>query len=371
MPGVVEFDARISAVRRAMQSHGIDVLIAASSGQHKLDRPDPVVYLTGYRSLAESLVVLTREGEMKLIVSPSLTMPKSPESWPGAFDRARLSTIATALKDDFADHAASHELAERFLMRLRTSYWRFSENPQSFDGLLYAASGRKTVQEIERARRATAIAEQGMERLLELAGPGMPECQLAVELICEMKALGAEDNFLMLNASPHNPAVMPSSSRRLEPGDILLTELSPSYEGQFTQICRTASIGPPSTELQCKYDLVVRAMWAGIEAVRPGVPISHVCAAIDRVLQAEGYAEYCRPPHIRRRGHGLGSGSVQPGDVALDNKTILEEDMIFIVHPNQYLPETGYLLCGEPVRVTRTGVETLSARTAVLGVIGV
>jgi len=41
--------------------------------------------------------------------------------------------------------------------------------------------------------------------------------------------------------------------------------------------------------------------------------------------------------------------------------------MVFVVHPNQYLPETGYLLCGEPVRVTATGVEQLSKRTAWLG----
>jgi Xaa-Pro dipeptidase len=82
------------------------------------------------------------------------------------------------------------------------------------------------------------------------------------------------------------------------------------------------------------------------------------------VLSAEGYAEYCNPPHIRRRGHGLGHGSNAPGDVAPANETILEEDMVFVVHPNQYLPETGYLLCGEPVRVTATGVEQLSKKTA-------
>jgi hypothetical protein len=41
------------------------------------------------------------------------------------------------------------------------------------------------------------------------------------------------------------------------------------------------------------------------------------------------------------------------------------------VHPNQYLPEVGYLLCGEPVRVTATGVETVSSRTATLGVVAV
>ena len=33
--------------------------------------------------------------------------------------------------------------------------------------------------------------------------------------------------------------------------------------------------------------------------------------------------------------------------------TVLEPDMVFMIHPNQYLPETGYLLCGEPVVLTR------------------
>ena len=44
--------------------------------------------------------------------------------------------------------------------------------------------------------------------------------------------------------------------------------------------------------------------------------------------------------------------------------------MIFVLHPNQYLPETGYLMCGEPIRVTATGAETLSTRTAALASVG-
>jgi Xaa-Pro aminopeptidase len=43
--------------------------------------------------------------------------------------------------------------------------------------------------------------------------------------------------------------------------------------------------------------------------------------------------------------------------------------MVFVVHPNQYLPETGYLMCGEPVRVTTTGAETLSKKTAALAIL--
>ena len=88
-------------------------------------------------------------------------------------------------------------------------------------------------------------------------------------------------------------------------------------------------------------------------------------------LEAQGYGEFCHPPHIRRRGHGLGFGSNAPGDVSLDNATKLEPDMFFVIHPNQYLPETGYLLCGEPVLITSSAVELLSERMASLAEIKV
>jgi Xaa-Pro aminopeptidase len=44
----------------------------------------------------------------------------------------------------------------------------------------------------------------------------------------------------------------------------------------------------------------------------------------------------------------------------------LEEGMMFVMHPNQYLPETGYLMCGEPVVITPQGAKALSSREAEL-----
>jgi hypothetical protein len=44
--------------------------------------------------------------------------------------------------------------------------------------------------------------------------------------------------------------------------------------------------------------------------------------------------------------------------------------MLFMIHPNQYLPETGYLLCGEPVVITARGAEVLTAEQSSLGIAG-
>jgi Xaa-Pro dipeptidase len=74
---------------------------------------------------------------------------------------------------------------------------------------------------------------------------------------------------------------------------------------------------------------------------------------------------------MRVRGHGLGITSDRPGDIVEDNERVLENGMVFVMHPNQYIPESGYLMCGEPVVVTQTGARSLSARQAELDVIAV
>jgi len=118
--------------------------------------------------------------------------------------------------------------------------------------------------------------------------------------------------------------------------------------------------------LKEKYALIVRALQCGIRAAVPNATMADVCRAINAVLETEGYGEYCHPPHIRRRGHGLGFSSILPGDVSMDNSTVLEPDMFFVIHPNQYLPETGYLMCGEPVHITAHGADVLTAHRAEL-----
>ncbi len=242
---------------------------------------------------------------------------------------------------------------------------------QPADAIVFEPARRKIDTELAYAREATRIAELGFQRLLELARPGMSEDELASELRWHSKSLGAEDNFVLLCAGPHNKAVAPSNGRRMQKGDIIVCELTPSYRGQLAQICRTIVLGEAPALLREKYDLVATAMRAGFAAAKPGAVMADVCAAINTVLEAEGYGEFCHPPHIRRRGHGLGFGSIGPGDVALDNKIVLEPDMLFMIHPNQYLPETGYLLCGEPVVMTAQGVEVLTRQQAALAEIAV
>ena len=366
----MNFTDRLADIRARMREQKLDLLIGVHDSGHFIEKPNPVMVLSDFKSIGAAAVLLHADGAMDLVVTPHWDIERAAQCCPdarvvGADDvvhgvlaqiRKSTASIATAGLRELPYHAASRLTAALPAAR-------------SADKLVFDAARTKTSLEIANARIAARIAERGYERLIEIARPGMTEDELAVELKWYMKTLGAEDNFLLLCAGPHNRAVQPSTGRRLESGDIILAEITPSYRGQLTQICRTVVIGRPSEELVQKYQLVVHAMDQGIKAAVPGVAMAQVCRAINQVLEAEGYGEYCHPPHIRRRGHGLGFGSVRPGDVALDNTTVLEADMLFMIHPNQYLPETGYLLCGEPVLLTPQGAEPLTQQKASLATI--
>ena len=361
----MDHGGRTQAALQLMEREGVDVMLVAPN---ELNRVDTVFHLTGYRGVGESLALLRKGEKPLLIVTPEWEIERAQAraiGWDvrGAEDLAQ--AVSSAFPERFAGRSDRDRQSRPFARRrLPRSFPRSSARQNKLDKQLERALMPKTAEEIENARQATAIAEKGFERMLQVAKVGMAECDLAVQMKLYMEALGADDNFWLMTASPHNRAVQPSSGRKLEVGDIILAEMTPTYKGQLAQICRTVVVGPPSNILSEKYALVVRAMQAGIQTIKPGIPMGDVAKAIDKVLSAEGYAEFCVPPHIRRRGHGLGHGSNAPGDVAPANETVLQEDMVFVVHPNQYLPETGYLLCGEPVRVTATGVEQLSKKTA-------
>jgi Xaa-Pro aminopeptidase len=368
----MNFAERLAAIRARMEDEKLDLLIGLHDGAHFIEKPNPVMVLTGFKSLGAVAAVLDRDGGVTLIVTPEWDRDRAVELCPGVQVRGADDVVSGLIAALPSNSGARIGVAGRPALPWEIAR-RVAEvfpRARAADPVVFEPARRKTDEEIAYAREATRIAERGYQHLLDIARPGMSEDELAVEVRWYTKSLGAEDNFLLLCAGPHNRAVAPSNGRRLQAGDVIVAEITPSYRGQLAQICRTMVLGTAGPVLAQKYALVIVAMEAGFRAAVPGAPMARVCGAVNAVLEAEGYGEYCHPPHIRRRGHGLGFASIEPGDVALDNPLPLEPGMVFMIHPNQYLPETGYLLCGEPVVVTAAGAEPLTRRTATLAELG-
>jgi Xaa-Pro aminopeptidase len=364
-------DTRLAATARYLATEDLDGLIALNGGQNSFLEAHAVFVLAGVRPIGESAVLVDRSGAATLIVTPAFEAERA-----AALSR----TAATIGTDDLAQALgaalAAHGVDPRrtLTVALPTLGLGLVRDIEAVLGGKVRANDKyardlariRTPAELAAARRATRIAERGYERFLEFARPGVREFELAAELYGFMKSLGAEDNFLLLSASQHNLAVTAAGARVLDVGDIILSEITPCYQGQFAQICRTTVIGDAQPLLREKYAVLQEAMRCGQAAAVPGASVRAVTQSMDDCFRAAGYGDYCRPPYMRVRGHGLGITSDAPGDLTVDSDALLEEGMIFVMHPNQYLPETGYLMCGEPVVVTPTGAEALSLRTATL-----
>jgi hypothetical protein len=332
---------RIQSVRRVMEREKIDALVAAASAAHSVGRNDPVFHLSGHRPLGPSLLVLRADGTSRLILSPAHDAERAAE-------RSR-ATELVATDDPVREINRSRTCGAKPSAR--------SMSPASHMRWRHASTGARGARAVDqsfrrhrggRTRRSSARRPPGsrarLQRLLERT---RRVGRHALDLGSTWKA-GADDNFLMFNASPHNHAVQPSSTRTIAKGDIILAEITPSYRGQFTQICRTVSVGTPSNTLSDKYALVVSAMKEGIAAVKPGAPIGDACAGIDKVLSARA-TQYCNRPIFSAQPWS--PGSMVPGDVATDNPIVSAQ---ILRRARTSTSETGYLLCGGPVRVANT-----------------
>lgn len=360
---------RISLLNARMRNADLDLFVGVSTSFHNFLDADPVFVLSGFRPMGESAVVVGLT-EAALIVTPPWDAERARKrsEFVRVVPAVRLAEALKAVAARFNAKPDRVAVAGAGALPLAShrAVMDALGKPRNGDDLLLRVAATKTADEIEDARTATRIAEKGYRRLLEVARPGMHEFELAAELYCHMKSLGADENFLLMSASQHNQAVRAPSRRILEKGDIILGEISPSYNGQFSQICRSAVIGQ-ATELQLeKYDILKRSLAVGLRTAAAGATAADTARGMDGVIAQAGYGDYCRPPYMRVRGHGLGNLSSLPGDIDNANDTVLEDDMVFVMHPNQYFPDVGYLLCGEPVRITKAGAEPLSETEAVL-----
>ena len=107
------------------------------------------------------------------------------------------------------------------------------------------------------------------------------------------------------------------------------------------------------------FALYEEALEAGIAAVKPGAKAADVARAENDVFRRCGLGDYVTSKYTRVRGHGIGLFCDSKPHIIEDVDTELVPGMALIVHPNTYHPEVGYLVLGDAVVVTDTGVEVL------------
>lgn len=366
--------ARAQALLEATASAAPDTsgLLCYSSGRHFLTEADPVWWLTRYRSLGPTTAAVSPEGDVTLFVQPASDLPRAAASAqraevrPGGFEALAGWCASRARAGGAVALWGGHKLVGRTAAALASAVGV----PVPVDEACEDVSRRRDDVDVACLESATQLAVDAEAAFRAVVRPGVAEYQVAAAVRGELRRAGSGDVFLLVSSSLHNLALHPPTDRVLAEGDVLLLELSPSVGGMYTQLCRTAVVGSAPARLREDYSLLTASLEAGAAACRPGAAISDVVGVMDEVIADGGYADYCRPPYMRARGHGLGLASSAPGDVTRDNDRRLVEGDFFVLHPNQYLPDSGYLLCGEPMLITASGGRPLTGGFAPLVEVG-
>lgn len=213
--------------------------------------------------------------------------------------------------------------------------------------------------EIRQLRRAGSICDAAWGAFVEACQPGAREFEIVANVEASLRKCGGEDNFMLFASGGSDVRGMtPPSERRLEKGDMVRTELTPQWNGYWTQICRTAVVGPPSAKQRESFELFDEAVAAGLDVIQPGVSAHEIALAENNVFRRRGYGEYCTSEYTRVRGHCLGL-HFDEVPILEDVHTVLEKNAVLIVHPNTYTPLAGYHVLGDPVVVTERGAEKL------------
>jgi Xaa-Pro dipeptidase len=368
--------ARRHAVLRAwLTANDAAALVAYGSGQHAFTGTNPAWYASAYKQLGPHMaVILPVAGEPLAILTPS---------WDAARYRERATMAFVAVQPEKFLSTVGAEIKKRNLRGKRLAVaggnlqpkaiaeaWphELGTAPLNAEKLISDTAKIRDEWSLNCTRRGVAIAERGYQNLLETTTVGMREYELAANLEVFMRSLGAEDNFQLMSASQHNTAGHFPTDRVLQQGDLVLAEITPAVEGEFIQICRSAVLGGPSQLQLEKFALLTGALEAGMRAAKPGVSVTEIVDVINKPIAAAGYEQYTKPPYMRTRGHSMGLGSMEP-EVAPGYEHYMQEDMVFVMHPNQYIPETGYIMCGEPVIITKDGAKNLTMRMGSLGTI--
>jgi Xaa-Pro dipeptidase len=343
---------------RAMNDEGIEALVVYGTGWQE----SYLRYVADFGICeGHGIAVMTSDGDCRLYLDNAAEAERAAGETVGIATRL-VRDVGRAVGEQI-DRIANHRLAAA-PRHLLPSWLVASERAAKLEdgtALLDRLMMTKLPDELAAMRRAATLADSGYAVFRQAARPGRRQYEVIAEVEAYFRSQGSPDNFqIMGSGGPDVKGMAAPSERILKAGDLVTTELTPSVDGYFAQICRTLVLGR-ATPVQTKAFGVYReAMVAGIAAVRPGVTAADVARAENDVFRKYGLGDYVTSKFTRVRGHGLGLSCDSKPSLLEDVDTVLEEGMTIIVHPNTYNPEAGYVVLGDSVIVTATGAEILN-----------
>jgi Xaa-Pro aminopeptidase len=198
----------------------------------------------------------------------------------------------------------------------------------------------KDEHEIAFLKKASKLADMGLEAGIQAIKPGRKEYEIAAEAEYAMRLRGSEgiafDTIVASgprSAYPHGV----STSRVIRKGDFVILDLGAISSGYRSDITRTVVVGSPTQKQSQMLKLILRAHQKALECIRSNVYTQEVDAIARRILNSEGYGEQ----FLHGLGHGVGLEIHEPPTLSSRSEDVLQEGNVVTVEPGIYIAGFG------------------------------
>jgi methionyl aminopeptidase len=168
----------------------------------------------------------------------------------------------------------------------------------------------KSSQEIEKMRRAGQVVREVLELVRAQVKPGATTLDLEKAAVARLNELGVKAAFkgyhgypCVLCTSVNSEVVhgIPSAKRVLKEGDIVSVDFGAIVDGYYGDAAITVPVGSIDSGAAKLLEVTEKSLYAGIAAVKPGATLGDVGAAVQELVEAEGFSV------VRDFvGHGIG-----------------------------------------------------------------
>jgi Xaa-Pro aminopeptidase len=357
-----ELERRWSTCREAMQTDGLDALIALADNDYL---GGAVKWLSDVSAfLYPKAVVLFHDSMMVIDHGPlggGRALDGLSVAYPGAsalrttaefasvrYTRSYSAALAAAaLKEKSCRRIGligMDSMPHGFVRHLRDECpeTTFVDASEPIDAL----KARKSGEEIALLRRATEIQDLIFERVVAQITPGLRQCDVVALARYESSRFGSEQGVFLCRSAPLGKptpvARGPHFDRRvLQAGDYfsLLVENN-ALSGFYAELGRTIVLGRVPQPLHDAFE-IAREAQADIAAhLTPGAPCADVYARHADFMRSRG-----QQPGRRITAHGQGYDLVERPLVRQDETMRVEAGMFFAIHPSASLGENTAFIC--------------------------
>jgi Xaa-Pro dipeptidase len=347
----MEYARRHDAVRAEMRKLGLDAVVAAGDSSFRNSNHANVYWLTNWLDPYAAYAVLPLTGEPFLVISNELYAHTARRAavvdhifWggltPGRVLAERLLDLGLARG---RIGLAGLRNVSRVSMPFEHHRDLVAAMPDAtFEdalGVMQAARLIKSDEEIRWFERGAAFTDRAVAAIRSNLRPGIPEHALSAHIQASFLSDGGSLMFHFLGATPMSDPeiIFPwqyPSTRVVQHGDVLLSEISVGYWGYAGQIQRAFAVGKPTPDYRRLFDIASECYQRIVDVLKPGATDADVRAAAG-VIEKAG----CRTHDVLLHGWGI---TIEPPRTDLPSAMIKREltpftarpGMLFVVQPH-------------------------------------